>query len=825
MGINAPTIKQVYWVEDKATGTLKKIRTEESKVAQSMGKVDKKSKTLAKSLGGVATGLTAVAVAGASLKFLKDSIVTFAKFEAQMNKTRAVSGASAKEMQQLTEQAKDLGANTALSASNVGELQFELSKLGFTVEQIVESTDDVGALSLALGHDLADSASIAGKTLRQFGLEAEEMGRVVDNIAQGASSSALDITSFSEAMKFAGGTAGQLGFDIEETTASIGLLANVGISGTLAGTGLNRVLLDLTDSSSKVSKYLQDFTGDAGDLQGMLQNLNEDGLSANEIFNIFGKVAGKSALALIRNAEAVGELEEGQRKSNERAKEMTKIMEEGLLGQSQKLASAFESLQISIGASFGDSSITAMKLFTKSLGGMKWFVEHLSGQAVTDAIDKQLELSATFNTSTSAMFKARGALIELNKIESESTLTGLKRADAIMLAKNEIKAVTGSLEKLTKVNGEYLISGQSEEALRKRLQVLMRGDIKTYDELQTTIDETAEKAKKKASLEEESAKALAIFEAKEKADAEAKRKQKAEQLAQASLEASQIAEFQKNKLEGLKVEELTEQQIVDFKKSKYEEQIAYEKSYLETREMWRQEDLQAMKDTEQKKRDEQMATASLAVSSFNTIGSAFSQLMSMQISEIQAKAQADINAVNNKDKKLTSAERKKQKEINKIKNDANADAHKFAVADWVAQGLQIASAGALATVQALTLGPIAGPLAASLTGAAVLAQVGVHGASMPKEPPKLARGAFVSGSSAGTNVIVGEAGDEEIFGMGSQGVPRRQQFASEVASMVSSNSGGGNTYNITVNESATPQLTARAVYDLIDEGERLGMAR
>ncbi len=57
--------------------------------------------------------------------------------------------------------------------------------------------------------------------------------------------------------------------------------------------------------------------------------------------------------------------------------------------------------------------------------------------------------------------------------------------------------------------------------------------------------------------------------------------------------------------------------------------------------------------------------------------------------------------------------------------------------------------------------------------------------SQPEPPrPQLATGAFISGSPGGTDVTVGEGGDEEIFGMGSKGVPRRRQFALEVAETV-----------------------------------------
>lgn len=76
------------------------------------------------------------------------------------------------------------------------------------------------------------------------------------------------------------------------------------------------------------------------------------------------------------------------------------------------------------------------------------------------------------------------------------------------------------------------------------------------------------------------------------------------------------------------------------------------------------------------------------------------------------------------------------------------------------------------------------PILAAIVGLAGAAQVATIVAQPDPPRPQLAQGAFISATQRGTEVIVGEDGDEEIFGMGSKGIPRRAKFANEVAGIV-----------------------------------------
>ena len=105
---------------------------------RAMNKAQKKLKKFGKGVErtgqSLTTGLTLpiVALGAASLK-------TFADFEQGMLKVKAISGATDVEFRTLTESAKKLGSTTMSTASQVAELQLNLSKLGLTPTQINQS--------------------------------------------------------------------------------------------------------------------------------------------------------------------------------------------------------------------------------------------------------------------------------------------------------------------------------------------------------------------------------------------------------------------------------------------------------------------------------------------------------------------------------------------------------------------------------------------------------------------------------------------------------------------------------------------------------------
>ena len=104
----------------------------------------------------------------------------FANFDDQMRIVAAVSGATGKAFEQLTDKALELGRTTSFTASQVAEGMAGLGRAGFRSNEIENSIASVMALSKATATDLAVATDIAGNALRAFGLNTEDMTRVCD---------------------------------------------------------------------------------------------------------------------------------------------------------------------------------------------------------------------------------------------------------------------------------------------------------------------------------------------------------------------------------------------------------------------------------------------------------------------------------------------------------------------------------------------------------------------------------------------------------------------------------------------------------------------
>jgi len=234
----------------RLTANIAPFRKGLNKAERAMDKMGRKMQQTGKNLS---LKLTAPLAAVGAVSFN-----VFKGFEQEMSKVQAVSGATAEEFKALSDNAKELGASTMFSAREVASLQTEFAKLGFTATEITKVTKSTLALAQASGTDLARSAEVAGSTLRGFGLDVSETGRVTDVMAKSFATTGLDMESFAESMKYVAPVAESAGMSIEETTAMIGALANVGIKGSQAGTSLRRIISDIGASGKPTSEALKD---------------------------------------------------------------------------------------------------------------------------------------------------------------------------------------------------------------------------------------------------------------------------------------------------------------------------------------------------------------------------------------------------------------------------------------------------------------------------------------------------------------------------------------------------------------------------------------
>jgi len=223
-----------------------------------MGRVKKKTSAFSNSikrLGGVIAGAFAVR---SIIRFGAKLVRTNVEFERSMAAVKAISGATSTEFMKLEAQAKKLGETTEFTATQVAGLEKAYALLGFSVNEIVEVTQATLDLATATGSTLADASDVAGSSLRSFGLKTDETGRVIDLMADSFTSSALNLERWSDTMKMAAPIARVAGVEIEDMAASMSILADANIRGSMAGTGLRRIFSELTDDGRPLQVRLEE---------------------------------------------------------------------------------------------------------------------------------------------------------------------------------------------------------------------------------------------------------------------------------------------------------------------------------------------------------------------------------------------------------------------------------------------------------------------------------------------------------------------------------------------------------------------------------------
>lgn len=314
---------------------IKKLDTEVKKlnsaIGNNQGKVGSYFKTFVQGAASMATMY--VSFQGFT-RLIRSTFGIMTSFEKTMSGVAAISGATGTELQKLEEDAKRLGATTSKTATEVARLQVEYAKLGFTTQEILNATEATVLLSQATGEDLARSAEIAGATIRGFGMDASESSRVVDVMAASFTSSALNLERFAEAMKYVAPVAKASGITLEQTAAMMSKLADAGIHGSMAGTALRQIMLEM----AKAGK-----TG----MQGF-NEMAKAGLSLADANDEVGQRAATALLILSENEKAVNSLTESYNNAEGAAKKMADTQMDNLSGSIVILSSAWEGLLLKL---------------------------------------------------------------------------------------------------------------------------------------------------------------------------------------------------------------------------------------------------------------------------------------------------------------------------------------------------------------------------------------------------------------------------------------------------------------------------------------------
>ncbi|HDS2185253.1 phage tail tape measure protein [Klebsiella aerogenes] len=342
--------------------TLERERRQLAATTRAQASYERAKETAGK-LRGAGMGMTlgAAATGYAAGSFLAPAV----GFDEEMSRVQALTRLSknSSQLADLRAQAKKLGAETAFTSRDAASGQAFLAMAGFTPEAIQAALPGVLNMALAGGMDLGESADISSNILSQFRLDPKEMDRVSDVLTAAFTRTNTDLTNIGEAMKYAGTGMAGLGVDVERTTAMIGVMANVGLRGSIAGTGLQTTFSRLAAPTTKAQAALKqlgvtvaDATGKMRPAEAILSDIyksvskygDTDQLSFFK--DIAGEEAAKSFQALVRSAGS-GELQKlltDLRGSQGEAQKAAKVMADNLSGDLKNLDSAWEGFRIQV---------------------------------------------------------------------------------------------------------------------------------------------------------------------------------------------------------------------------------------------------------------------------------------------------------------------------------------------------------------------------------------------------------------------------------------------------------------------------------------------
>ena len=378
-------MKQVLELTDKLKQQRKEFR-EGSRVQKDVQSQTKKTTSFTMKMA-TAFGVASLAVDGLKKASkvlgdqIKESIVVFKDFDFQMAKVRAISGATDKEFEKLKSSAEELGRTTFFTATQVAELQTNLSKLGFTSVEILDAQAATLATATAAGEDLGRTATVMGSAIRGFGLDASEATRVADVMATAFTSSALDIEKFQTSMTKVAPIARMAGFEIEGTTAILASLTDAGIEASIAGTSLRNIFLRLADPTSDLSKRLGGSVSSVDELIPKLKSLKDSNIALSDVLGITDRRTAAAFGRLLDSSEGVMILTEALRDSAGAAEDMAAIVGDSLQGSMLRFKSAVDGFRIALVELFGDKLQDAFDSVAK-------FFNNLAKPSSIKAIEK-----------------------------------------------------------------------------------------------------------------------------------------------------------------------------------------------------------------------------------------------------------------------------------------------------------------------------------------------------------------------------------------------------------------------------------------------------
>ena len=187
-----------------------------------------------------------------------------------------------------------------------------------TAEQIENATEPAAQLAAVFNMDMGGkggTADLMTNIMATFHKEASQAAEVANILSVATTSANMSMSDLAQSIKYSGATARNVGMDVNELAAFIGVLGDRGIQGSMAGTNLAQAINQLVKGMSKSPDILKSIglsPADLKDAEGNLLPMYEvfqkiaaatKGLNSADrqtvMFNLFGQRGMRAAVPIL----------------------------------------------------------------------------------------------------------------------------------------------------------------------------------------------------------------------------------------------------------------------------------------------------------------------------------------------------------------------------------------------------------------------------------------------------------------------------------------------------------------------------------------------
>lgn len=305
------------------------------------------------------------------------SLNVFMDYEKVLTSIKVLGGLTADEMDKLSKRIDEVASATSFSAEEIAKASLSLAQAGFNGEQVSQSIGGIAFAAQATGNTITDTSDAVITALKSMQFAADQSGRVADVFTAVANATKVkNFGEFSQALKYSGAIANEIGVSFEELASSIGFLSDRSIVGGQAGRHLRIILQSLIAPTAEGKKELEklgiqlkDSNGKFIGLSNVLTQFSQKTADlGDQKLGIFKNIVGRDAMTsfqmLVQGGNDLSVVLEKVGNSAGIAQAQAKAMTDNLAGDVEKLDEAINSTWRNIGEAFAPLARETVQLFT-----------------------------------------------------------------------------------------------------------------------------------------------------------------------------------------------------------------------------------------------------------------------------------------------------------------------------------------------------------------------------------------------------------------------------------------------------------------------------